>query len=122
MYTHSRSLATASRPPTFARRPRPVRWTPPLAPGTLPAYDAALKYIRADSHALKREIRQLKDEHFASAAAAARAGRSHDPDALARYRSKLHVLEVQSEVNLPEVRWAFKTGRCTSPAGVARAG
>lgn len=105
--------------PTFipAKRRKPLRspiWKSPLRHGKVNAYDEALKYIRADAQTLRRELADLKHDFQQASARDARAGRSHDPEALQRYREKMRVLQVQSEINLPEVRYAFKTGRCTS--------
>ena len=110
---------TSSPSPTFvsAKRRKPLRspiWKSPLRHGKLNAYDEALKYIRADAQTLRRELADLKHDFQEASARDARAGRSHDPEALQRYREKMRVLQVQSEINLPEVRYAFKTGRCTS--------
>ncbi|KAF8599268.1 PEBP-like protein [Ceratobasidium sp. AG-I] len=59
----------------------------PLAPGVLPAYDLAVDLLQKDS-ASKKEL----------------LGKEADP----RKQAKL---EIQSTVNLPEVRWAFAQGK-----------
>ncbi|KAF8584930.1 PEBP-like protein [Ramaria rubella] len=81
-------------------------WKPPFRPGKLPAYDEAMRYIRADAKRLRGEIEQLKAEWGATA--------ELDAETERRYREKLHILQVQSEINLPEVRWAFRIGKCES--------
>lgn len=92
-----RTLVTAATTARQRRRtpPRSPIWKSPLRSGKVKAYDEALKYVRADSQALRRELAQLpRDE---------------------RHHDRIRVLQVQSEINLPEVRYAFKTGRCASP-------
>ncbi|KAK2462118.1 hypothetical protein APHAL10511_006581 [Amanita phalloides] len=104
------------RPPISIDSPR--KWNRPLAEGVLPAYDLALELIQKDSHGLKREARALQAE--IDAAEAKIQSMFHDKDAgktfqegvlevkdqeIESMRKKLHILEVQSEINLPSVRW-----------------
>lgn len=107
---HTRCLSTLRK---HHPRRSPI-WKSPLRPGKVKAYDEALAYIRADSLALRREIAQLKTRFQEESARTVRDGQRVDDDALRRYRERLWLLQVQSEVNLPEVRYAFKTGRCES--------
>jgi large subunit ribosomal protein L35 len=100
------------KPTTRGRRgPRPHRrslaalgktagWNRPLAPGVLPAYDEALKLLRADSRTLKTELEgvQKKLEGL----------NGKEGEAL---RKKANILEVQSEINLPDVRWKARNGQ-----------
>jgi hypothetical protein len=82
-----------------------------LAEGILPAYDLALKVIRTDSLQLCGEVIELQAriaekeikvlELGGPMAEAAR----EDERALEKMREKLYILQVQSEINLPEVRW-----------------
>jgi hypothetical protein len=67
--------------------------------GVLPAYDEALKLIRADSEALKNEVEDVRKK-LASA-------QGEEAEAL---QKKVEILEVQSEINLPDVRWKFRNG------------
>lgn len=60
----------------------------PLAPGVLPAYDLAVELLQKDSTKKK----ELLDKET-------------DPEKRAH-------LEIQSIVNLPEIRWAFAQGKC----------
>lgn len=88
------------------RRPRinpqsPRQWNKPLALGVLPAFDEALRYIRQDSHALRAEA-----QHNRSALLEA----ENSPELIKGLKEKLAILEVQSEVNRPEVRWYFRNG------------
>ena len=69
----------------------------PLTPGVLPAYDLAVELLHNDS-AKKKEL----------------LGKETDP----KIREKL---EIQSAVNLPEVRWAFAQGKCESHASLKAA-
>ncbi|KAF8876496.1 phosphatidylethanolamine-binding protein, partial [Infundibulicybe gibba] len=73
----------------------PRKWNPPLRAGALPAYDLALSLLRRDSAALRAEARGVRT-HLEQ---------GQDTDTEEALRKKLAVLEVQSEVNLPEVRW-----------------
>jgi len=82
---------------------RPRQWNRPLAPGVLPAYDEALRYIHQDSHALKAEA-----QYNRSALREAEGSPNPDPELIKGLKEKLAILEVQSEVNRPEVRWNFR--------------
>lgn len=92
------------------RRPRislqhPREWNRPLAFGVLPAFDEALKVIKEDSMALKDEVTALEG-------AIAREKETPQPDqhALRVMEDKLRILEVQSEINFPQVRWKCANG------------
>jgi large subunit ribosomal protein L35 len=92
------------------RRPRislqhPREWNRPLAFGVLPAFDEALKVIKEDSIALKDEVKALEG-------AIAREKETPQPDqhALQVLENKLKILEVQSEINFPQVRWKCANG------------
>ena len=84
---------------------QPRKWNRPLALGVLPAYDEALKLIIRDS-------RQLKDEANILNASIAEAEKSSEQDdaELHTMREKLRILDIQSEVNLPDVRWKCANG------------
>ena len=84
---------------------RPRRWNRPLVPGVLPAYDEALQYIRQDSCALRAET-----QYNRLALREAESSPSPDPEFIKGLKEKLTVLEIQSEVNRPEVRWNFRNG------------
>ncbi|KAG6332502.1 hypothetical protein ID866_6587 [Astraeus odoratus] len=117
----SESVDTASRPRKFKpRRPNisrahPREWHRPLAFGVLPAYDEALKYIKADSETLKGEVRNLyaKLEE-------AKAAPDADAEVIRKLEKKIDILEVQSHVNLPEVRWKVKNGMADMSSAVDR--
>lgn len=100
-----------SRPSKWkTRRPyinpeRPRQWNRPLAPGVLPAFDEALRYIRQDSRALKAEA-----QYNRSALREAESSPNPDPELIKSLEEKLAILEVQSDVNRPEVRWKFRNG------------
>ena len=90
------------------RRPRisldhPRQWHRPLRAGFLPAYDEALKVIHRDSWALKQEAYALRRriERMESNLD------SVDHKQIAEDKNKLEILEVQSEINLPSIRWKF---------------
>jgi large subunit ribosomal protein L35 len=58
-----------------------------------------------DSATLKKVVDELKVVIQQEEAASEK-----DEDALEKKRKKLHILEVQSEINLPEVRWKVANG------------
>lgn len=95
------------RPRISIRYPR--KWNPPIKAGILPAYDEALKVIWADSKRLKREARDLKKETKQAEVEVEKMvipeERKTLEEKLEGMRQKLNILEVQSEVNLPHVRW-----------------
>ena len=104
------------RPGTWkTRRPHinpksPRKWNRPLALGVLPAFDEALRYIRQDYRALRAEV-----QHNRSALREAETSPIPDTELIDGLKEKLATLEVQSEVNLPEVRWYFRNGLCECP-------
>lgn len=101
------------RPQISAVSPR--EWCRPLAPGVVPAYDLALELLNADSVQIKSEadvlrtrIQALEEQKLAMAAQQAQ--NALEPtirvdDELEAMRKKLRILEVQGEINLPDVRW-----------------
>lgn len=72
-------------------------WTRPLEPGVLPAYDEALAYIERDSENKRAELERLRKQT--------------NPKVSAEVLEKL---EIESEINLPEVRWNFNQGQRAS--------
>ncbi|KAK7041759.1 mitochondrial 54S ribosomal protein YmL35 [Paramarasmius palmivorus] len=112
-----RRVITRSRPRISLTKTR--KWNRPLREGVLPAYDEALKVIYKDSRLLKKEAAayslqiKSKAKELAAALEAAKNGSEKDKEEavrldaeLEKMREKLGILEVQSEVNLPHVRWA----------------
>jgi len=102
----------ARRRPTFFHRGRPNislqnprKWNRPIAPGVLPAYDEALKVIEEDSANLRIEADGLR-----VAIAKAKAAEATDGETVERLTQKLKIVEVQSEINLPSVRWSVANG------------
>ncbi|KAG1725580.1 phosphatidylethanolamine-binding protein [Suillus paluster] len=102
------------------RRPRislqhPREWNRPLAFGVLPAFDEALKVIKEDSMTLKEDVKSLEE-------AIARAKEISQPDqyALQALEEKLRILEVQSEINFPQVRWKCANGMADMSKAVDR--
>lgn len=94
------------------RRPRisldhPREWNRPIREGALPVYDEALKIIREDSQRLKAEMVEVRN-YIAEAENMGEAER--DEEALEKLREKLNILEIQSEINKPAVRWNFANG------------
>jgi len=84
---------------------RPRQWNRPLAPGVLPAFDEALRYIRQDSHTLRAEA-----QYNRSALREVENSQNPDPELVKALEEKLAILEVQSDVNRPEVRWNSRNG------------
>ena len=73
----------------------------PLGLGVLPVYDLAVDYLKQDSARLKRELAQLKTEIDTGGKSAAELGSLEE---------KVKILEIQSEINLPSVRWKARNG------------
>ena len=80
-------------------------WKRPIAFGVLPAYDEALRYIMKDSSNLKKEADELKVDIEAEEKSS-----NKDEVSLEAKRSKVGILQVQSEINIPEVRWKVANG------------
>ncbi|KAG5646911.1 hypothetical protein DXG03_001987 [Asterophora parasitica] len=89
----------------------PRKWNRPLAEGVLPAYDLALKLLKTDSIRLqteadgvRKEIKDLEGKVTELGGYDSEGAREAE-ERLEEKREKLHILQVQSKVNLPEVRW-----------------
>jgi large subunit ribosomal protein L35 len=97
-------------------------WNKPLANGVVPAYDLALKVIATDSQQLKAEVAVLRaeigekeaqykalEEELDALPEEKRSGKKEEMDrldkAIEEMMMKANVVEIQSEVNIPEVRW-----------------
>ncbi|KAJ7440001.1 phosphatidylethanolamine-binding protein, partial [Mycena galericulata] len=96
---------------------RPRRWSRPLPEGILPAYDEALRVIRADAWRVHQEAKKQRlevarahEKLVAESAEGAKVLEGEERTSLEaeleKMRAKLKILDVQSEVNLPEVRWS----------------
>ena len=99
--------------PLKTRRPKisleqPREWKRPLVYGVLPAFDEALRFIKADSEALKQEMQDVQVSLTASKQAL-----DPDPMAIEQLEEKLNYLEIQSEINFPEVQWKCANGMGT---------
>lgn len=81
----------------------PRQYSRPIARGVLPVYDLALQYIEEDSKALTQELEEVRK----ALKAAETEGDAERQEALAE---KARILEIQSQVNLPEVRWKAANG------------
>ncbi|KAF9448843.1 PEBP-like protein [Macrolepiota fuliginosa MF-IS2] len=128
--TSSNSTVDAPPPPTTGTRGRkgkrlpkratisntsPREWCRPLAPGVVPAYDLAVELLKTDSAQIKSEAELLRtliqstEENRSGAAAKQEEGAMgvvHQLDnEVEAMRKKLKILEVQGEVNLPDIRW-----------------
>ncbi|KAL0065696.1 mitochondrial 54S ribosomal protein YmL35 [Marasmius tenuissimus] len=103
-----RVFVQRKRPQISTRNPR--KWNRALQEGVVPAYDEALKVIYKDSRMLKKEAKEYRTEVKRKEAEveAAKQG-SEEKQALdaelESMRERLRILQVQSEINLPSVRW-----------------
>ena len=107
------SLTKRRTRPLKTRRPKisleqPREWKRPLAYGVLPAFDEALKFIKADSEALKLEIQDVQ-----ASLEVAKQAPEPDPVAVRQMEEKLSYLEIQSNINFPEVQWKCANGMGT---------
>ncbi|KAJ7139447.1 phosphatidylethanolamine-binding protein [Mycena epipterygia] len=105
-----RNRKRMGRPDISLRRPR--RWNRPIPEGILPAYDEALRLIRVDARRVRadaaRQRREVLRVHkVLSTPDEVQGEKKRELEAdLEKMRAKLEILEVQSEVNLPDVRWS----------------
>ncbi|KAH9891231.1 PEBP-like protein [Cubamyces lactineus] len=82
-------------------------WSRPIAKGVEPAYDYALRYILKDAKFLRKELEELR---AAVEAEEKKPEGERDESALKEMRERVGILEIQSEVNLPDVRWKARNG------------
>lgn len=75
-----------------------------MKPGVLPVYDEALKYIEADAARLRKELEEVRGKVSESEKSGSEDGE------MGKLREKVGILEIQSEVNRPSVRWAAANG------------
>lgn len=100
----SRALRTFS---TSSSTRAAATYTPPLKPGVLPAYDAALAYLAQDRSDKLKRLDQLKQEG------------NKDVE----QQHVLEKLEVEAWANDPETRWRANSGngeRATAPFFLTR--
>jgi large subunit ribosomal protein L35 len=93
----------------------PREWCRPLAPGVLPAYDLALDLLKTDGAQIKSEAEVLRTRIQATEEKRLEEASKKGEDNLAYHkqlddelealRKKVKILEIQSEINLPDVRW-----------------
>jgi hypothetical protein len=74
-----------------------------IPPGKNHVYDQALRVIVQDAAQLRKEIRTLQPLLEEARA-------RDDAEQIKSLSSKLHILEIQSQINLPRVRWRFIRG------------
>ncbi|KAJ3723989.1 hypothetical protein C8R42DRAFT_664173 [Lentinula raphanica] len=103
--------------PNTKRRPRisldqPRKWNRPIPAGVIPAYDEALKIIMRDSEELTREAKKVGREIQALETVAEDLEAKGDIeklqstlDEMEHLRERHHILSVQSQINVPSVRW-----------------
>lgn len=83
----------------------PRQYSRPIGVGVLPVYDEAIEYIKRDSKARKEEIKR-----YQVTLDKAQNESEVDSKEVERLREKIKILEVQSEINLPSVRWKARNG------------
>lgn len=88
-----------SRPSITLERPR--QYMRPVGLGVLPVYDLAVSYIKKDSENLKAELAGFKLQLESG---------KLTPEEAEKVKEKVEILEVQSEINLPSVRWKARNG------------
>ena len=77
----------------------------------MPAYDLALKVIRTDSIQLSKEVKELEariaegELKFRESDGQTVETTRENDEVLEKMRERLYILQVQSKINLPEVRW-----------------
>lgn len=75
----------------------------PIGVGVLPVYDRALELIKKDSRILQHELSSLEKE--------LQEGESKkSPEEVEKLKAKAKILEIQSEINIPSVRWKARNG------------
>ncbi|KAJ3998867.1 phosphatidylethanolamine-binding protein, partial [Lentinula boryana] len=89
---------------------KPKKWNRPIAEGVLPAYDEALKIIIRDSEDLTKEAKELGKKIDALETEAEEAKDNTEKfheilKELEALRERYHILSVQSQINMPSVRW-----------------
>ncbi|KAL1940687.1 hypothetical protein VTO73DRAFT_8122 [Trametes versicolor] len=90
-----------------AQAQAPREWCRPIAKGVEPAYDYALRYIVKDATFMRKELEELR---AAAEAEAKKPEGERDEAALQGMREQIRILEIQSEANLPDVRWKARNG------------
>ncbi|KAF9478545.1 PEBP-like protein [Pholiota conissans] len=101
----------------------PRKWNRPLGEGVVPAYDLALQELKKDSAQLKKEAAQLrkvveaKEAEFQALSGKLQASKIPETQQAIRQEmdaldaeletklAKLKILDVQSDINLPWIRW-----------------
>ncbi|KIY63842.1 PEBP-like protein [Cylindrobasidium torrendii FP15055 ss-10] len=94
--------------------PATPTWRRALPVGVLPAYDEALKLITEDATRLRAEERALHAQIVEKAAQVKATAEGVERDGLVNELEeirKLHrIVDVQSQVNIPKVRWSARHG------------
>ncbi|KIP02565.1 hypothetical protein PHLGIDRAFT_111938 [Phlebiopsis gigantea 11061_1 CR5-6] len=75
----------------------------PIGVGVLPVYDRALEYIKQDSETLKRQLASVNTQ-------LQKAAENTNVEEVEKLKKRAQILEVQSEINLPSVRWKARNG------------
>lgn len=102
-----------SRPSITLERPR--QYMRPIGVGVLPVYDEALQYIKKDSEKIKKQLVAVKAE-----IETLQASPEPNVEEIEGLKEKVHILEIQSQINLPSVRWKARNGLGTSIRDASR--
>lgn len=102
--TRNRGRVWPTRRPSITLE-RPRQYSRPIGVGVLPVYDQALGYIKRDSKLRKEEL-----EEYRVLLKKAESTPDWNQDDLKRLKEKIRILEVQSEINLPSIRWKARNG------------
>ena len=89
---------------TLATAADVIQFKHPLRPGQLAAYDEAIKYLEEDS----KEVRKWLEE---TRRAGESSGTTEGEASTSNSAAEIERLEVNSLINLPEVRWKFRNGQ-----------
>lgn len=107
--------APPSKTPFLDSPSTPIRWRRALPRGVLPAYDEALKLIKLDAARLQKEATALKRQVAETSTLASKLEgeeKASKEQELEDMRKQQRIMEIQSQVNLPSVRYAVKRGAC----------
>ncbi|KAG6901576.1 hypothetical protein C0995_010305 [Termitomyces sp. Mi166 len=90
---------------------KPREWNRPIGRGVIPAYDLALevilrdsKYLTHEADALRSEVNALEDKVVELGGWGSERAKEVEAE-MEKKREKLKIVEVQSQVNFPDVRW-----------------
>ncbi|KIY45108.1 PEBP-like protein [Fistulina hepatica ATCC 64428] len=94
----------------------PRKWNPPMLAGRMPVYDLAVSYINKDARFVAGQAKQLQADIEVKEAQYQGQLKTLGPNPeleeldaqLEQMREKLNILDIQSQINLPAVRWRVR--------------